>query len=181
MRRKLNWIASGTPCSTGILACVLVAVLLPTLAFAQRSPERSLADRASQLNTDQQIALYQKQAAGRPSNPHFQNLLASAYIQKVRESTDFTYLDRASTLVESVLSSDPGNYEAMRLRSEIELERHGFAHVVEYSEGLTAIAPEDPWNWGTLGDALMELGQYEPASKAYQKMFAIRANQASYN
>ena len=130
---------------------------------------------------DQQIALYQKQAAAQPKNLHFQNLLASAYIQKVRESTDFTYLDRASTLVEKVLSSDGGNYEAMRLRSEIELERHAFAQVVEYSEGLTAIAPEDPWNWGTLGDALMELGQYERASRAYQKMLAIRANQASYN
>src|SRR5207247_1130081 len=65
--------------------------------------------------------------------------------------------------------------------SEIELERHGFKQVVEYSEGLTRIAPEDPWNWGTLGDALMELGRYEAASEAYQKMLAIRANQASYN
>ena len=113
------------------------------------------------MSTDQQIAAYQKQAAGQPSNPHFQNLLASAFIQKVRESTDFSYLDRASKIVEGVLSSDAGNYEAMRLRSEIELERHGFAQVAEYSEELTKIAPEDPWNWGTLGDALMELGQYD--------------------
>src|SRR4029450_12612967 len=125
--------------------------------------------------------LYQKQAAPQPRNLHFQNLLASAYIQKVRESTDFTYLDRASTLVEHVLSSDWGNYEAMRLRSEIGLERPSFAQVVEYSEGLTAIAPDDPWNWGTLGDALMELGRYEQASQAYQRMSTIRANQASYN
>jgi len=160
----------------------LILLLVPALVLAQRrSPQRSLTDQAGQISTDQQIALYEKQAAGQPGNLHFQNLLASAYIQKVRESTDFTYLDRASTLVENVLSTDGGNYEAMRLRSEIELERHAFAHVVEYSEGLTAIAPEDPWNWGTLGDALMELGQYDQASKAYQKMLAIRANQASYN
>src|SRR5258708_26075460 len=120
MRRKLNWI----PCSTGILACVLrctakrylVFVLLTLLAFAQRKPDRSLSDRASQLNTDQQIALYQKQTAAQPSNPHLQNLLASAYIQKLRESTDFTYLDRASKIVDGVLSTVAGNYEAMRLR-----------------------------------------------------------------
>jgi len=160
----------------------LILLLLPGLVLAQRrSPQRSLTDQGTPMSTDQQIAIYQKQAAGQPSNPHFQNLLASAFIQKVRESTDFSYLDRASKIVEGVLSSDAGNYEAMRLRSEIELERHGFAQVVEYSEGLTAIAPEDTWNWGTLGDALMELGQYERASEAYQKMFAIRANQASYN
>ena len=93
MRRKLN---------------CFVFLLLPALAFAQRSPERSLTDRATQLNTDQQIALYQKQTTTHPSNPHLQNLLASAYIQKVRESTDFTYLDRASKIVDSVLSADAG-------------------------------------------------------------------------
>jgi tetratricopeptide (TPR) repeat protein len=69
----------------------------------------------------------------------------------------------------------------MRLRSEIEMERHHFAQVREYSEELTKIAPEDPWNWGTLGDSLMELGEYDLAGKAYQKMVALRPNQASYN
>jgi len=159
-----------------------LALLLPAaLAGQRRSPERSVIDRAMQMTTDQQIALYQKQAAAKPSNLHFQNLLASAFIQKVRESTDFTYLDRASKIVEGVLASDGGNYEAMRLRSEIEMERHGFAQVAEYSEALNQIAPDDPWNWGMLGDARMELGQYEAASKAYEKMLALRPNQASYN
>src|SRR6185369_836391 len=108
-------------------------------------------------------------------------LLASAYIQKVRESTDFSYLERASQIVEAVLSADSSNYEAMRLRSEVALERHEFAQVVEYSEGMTQLAPEDTWNWGTLGDALMERGEYERAWPAYQKMASLRANQASYN
>jgi Putative Zn-dependent protease, contains TPR repeats len=161
---------------------VAVSLLFPLLAFAQRrSPDRSLADRASELNTDQQIALYQKQSAAQPSNAHFQNLLASAYVQKVRESTDFTYLDRASKILDSVLGADAGNYEAMRLRSEIEMERHHFAQVREYSEELTKIAPEDPWNWGTLGDSLMELGECDQAGKAYEKMLALNPNQASYN
>src|ERR1700694_5802457 len=104
MRRKLN---------CGICFSLFVQGFI----LAQRSPDRSLTDRASQLNTDQQIALYQKESAAQPSNPHLQNLLASAYIQKVRESTDFTYLDRASRIVDGVLSADAGHYEAMRLRS----------------------------------------------------------------
>jgi tetratricopeptide (TPR) repeat protein len=172
MRRKLN-------CGICFSLFVQGFILLP--ALAQRSPDRSLTDRATQLNTDQQIALYQKQTAAQPSNPHLQNLLASAYIQKVRESTDFTYLDRASKIVDGVLSADAGNYEAMRLRSEIEMERHHFAQVREYSEELTKIAPDDTWNWGTLGDSLMELGEYDRAGKAYQKMVALHPNQASYN
>ena len=34
---------------------------------------------------------------------------------------------------------------------------------------------------GTLGDALMELGQYDGAADAYQKMVSLRPNQSSYN
>ena len=182
MRRKLIWIASGTQPGMAVPRVGLILLLLPALVFPQRrSPERSLTDRVTELNTDQQIALYQKQTSAQPSNPHFQNLLASAYIQKVRESTDFTYLDRASKIVDGVLSADAGNYEAMRLRSEIEMERHHFAQVREYSEELTKIAPDDPWNWGTLGDSLMELGEYDRAATVYQKMVALRPNQASYN
>jgi tetratricopeptide (TPR) repeat protein len=169
MRRKLN---------CGICFSLFVQGFI---LLAQRSPERSLTDRASQSNTDQQIALYQKQAAAQPSNPHLQNLLASAYIQKMRVSTDFTYLDRASKIIDGVLSADAGNYEAMRLRSEIEMERHHFAQVRDYSEELTKIAPDDTWNWGTLGDSLMELGEYDQAGKAYQKMLSLHPNQASYN
>lgn len=159
----------------------IVPLLAASLLFAQRrAPEGSL-NGSSQLSTDQQIEAYRKQAAQTPANAHFQNLLASAYIQKVRESTDFTYLDRASKIVDGVLSAEAGNYEAMRLRSEIEMERHHFAQVAEYSEELTKIAPDDPWNWGTLGDSRMELGQPELAAKAYAAMLRLNPNQASYN
>ncbi|MEO7649747.1 MAG: tetratricopeptide repeat protein, partial [Bryobacteraceae bacterium] len=158
------------------------ALLLLTLPLvAQRYPERSLDSQRSKLSIDQQIAAYQKMVAASPANARYQNQLASAYIQKVRESTDFSYLDRASKIVESVLSRDSGNYEAMRLRSAIELEKHQFASVAEYSGELVKLAPTDPWNWGTLGDSLMELGQYEKAGKAYDRMLALRADQSSYN
>ena len=41
--------------------------------------------------------------------------------------------------------------------------------------------PDDPWNWGTLGDALMELGEYSAAADAYQKMVRLRPDLSSYN
>ena len=69
----------------------------------------------------------------------------------------------------------------MRLRSQIELERHNFTKVAEYSRDLTATSPDDPWNWGTLGDALMELGQYDKAADAYQRMVSLRPDLSSYN
>lgn len=117
----------------------------------------------------------------KPENLHYQNLLAGSYIQKMRETTDFTYLDRAAQIVGNVISADSQNYEALRLRSEVELERHHFKQVAEYSRQLMNISPNDPWNWGTLGDALVEMGDYEGAAEAYQKMILLRPDLASYN
>jgi tetratricopeptide (TPR) repeat protein len=99
----------------------------------------------------------------------------------MRETTDFSYLDRAAQIVGNVISADSQNYEALRLRSEVELERHHFKQVAEYSRQLMQISANDPWNWGTLGDALVEMGDYEGAAEAYQKMVTLRPDLASYN
>lgn len=131
--------------------------------------------------TDERIASYSKAVAAQPGSAHLQSLLARAYIQKMRETVDFSYLDKASALVEGVLARDPGNYETLRLRSEIDMERHEFARVAEYSQEMSRFAPDDPANWGTLGDALMELGRYPEAGEAYSKMLSLRPDLASYN
>jgi len=155
----------------------LFSFALATISvFAQTS-----ANLFAVLKTDDQIAAYQLLIQSKPEDLHYQNRLAAAYIQKVRETTDFSYLERASKIVDNVVAADRHDYEALRIRSEIELERHNFARVAEDSRELTRIAPDDPWNWGTLGDALIELGQYDAAAEAYQKMVILRPDMASYN
>ncbi len=143
--------------------------------------ERIFTEQAARMKTDDKITMYGAMIQTKPENLHYQCLLAGAYIQKMRESTDFSYLDRASQIVGNVISADSQNYEALRLRSEIELERHHFKQVAEYSRQLMTISPNDPWNWGTLGDALVEMGDYNGAAEAYQKMVTLRPDLASYN
>jgi len=149
--------------------------------IAQEADSDRLLAAAAHMKTDERIAAYQKLAASKPDDLHYQNLLAGAYIQKMRETTDFGYIERAEKLVAHTLTAEAANYEALRLRSEIGLERHHFAEVAGFSREMIRIAPDDAWNWGTLGDALMELGQYDDAADAYQKMMSLRPNQSSYN
>ena len=52
--------------------------------------------------------------------------MAATYLQKMRETMDPDYLNRAAKIVDAVLSADRVNYEALRLRSAIELERQRF-------------------------------------------------------
>jgi tetratricopeptide (TPR) repeat protein len=107
--------------------------------------------------------------------------LVSAYLQKLRETGDFRYLDRASQLVDRMLARDGGNFETLRFQNEIDLQRHDFRAVAERSRDMIRYNASDPGIWGNLGDSLMELGEYGDARDAYIKMFGLRPNLGSYN
>lgn len=109
------------------------------------------------------------------------NQLVSTYLQKMRETADGVWLDKASKLVDQMLRQDPDSYEAKKRRIEVELFRHEFTSVVQHSRELTVVRPDDPDNWGTLGDSFMEMGRYDDAADAYQQMVSRRHSLASYN
>lgn len=131
--------------------------------------------------TDQQIATFEKAVAAQPKSPRASLLLALAYLQKVRETADYAYLDRAVRLVDNLLSEDSANNQALRLRNEIGLQKHEFRDVAASAQDLTRLVPNDAGNWANLGDALMELGDYDGAGQAYARMLAIRPGLESYN
>jgi len=168
---------------------IFLVLALPAIAqtsasadrLAQAYQDRILTEATASMKTDDHISMYEALVKAQPEIAHYRNLLAGAYIQKVRESMDYTYLERASQIVNSVIGEDSKNYEAARLRTEISLERHDFKTAVQYSLALTEWSPMDPWNWGTLGDALTELGDYDKAADAYQKMVSLRPDLSSYN
>src|SRR5438045_3534967 len=96
-------------CWVGLLFAAHLWAQTPTQLFGQ-------------FDTDRQIKLFQGWVAADPSIAN-RSLLAGAYIQKTRETTDFGYLDRASKILQSVLAEkqDP---EAMRMRNVVELTLH---------------------------------------------------------
>jgi tetratricopeptide (TPR) repeat protein len=165
--------------------CIAVGIIQAQTAGNDRLlaafKDRALSDQAQRMKTDERIKLYEAMVQGQPGRPHYRNLLAAAYIQKVRETTDFSYLDRANSLIDTVLNDDSNEYEALRLKLEIELERHNFKNVANLAGRMTKNAPNDPWNWGALGDAQLELGNYDAAADAYQRMVMLRPDLASYN
>jgi tetratricopeptide (TPR) repeat protein len=125
---------------------------------------------------------YVKAAAGSEAAAGDQQIVrATGYIQKLRETGDGSYLDRASRILDGVLARDGANYEALRLRNEIALHLHEFGRVEEESRKLSARSPQDPRNWGSLGDALMEMGEYDKAAAAYQRMVELRPGLSSLN
>jgi tetratricopeptide (TPR) repeat protein len=164
-------------------APAIALAIAASVAWSQNSPlvNRALSQQLAHVTTDERIRAYERLLAGSPDDSRIQTGLISAYLQKLREAGDFGYLDRASKLVDKVLEKDGGNFVALRLQNEIDLERHDFRGVAERAQDMAKYAPSDPGNWGNLGDALMELGEYERAGRAYLRMFALRPSLASYN
>ncbi|MEP6963013.1 MAG: tetratricopeptide repeat protein, partial [Acidobacteriota bacterium] len=154
---------------------VLGFALAPLWALAQIP-----AIHQETVPTDARVQLFQEWVTADPASVGNRTLLAGAFLQKTRETNDFGYLDRASKLVDQVLQQKP-DYEARRLRSMIELTRHQFRTAADHARELTASVPSDPQNWGVLGDALLEMGQYPEAHTAFQKMVALRPSLFSYN
>ena len=86
--------------------------------------------------------MYAALSGTKPEDAHYQNQMAATYLQKMRETMDPDYLNRAAKIVDAVLSNDRVNYEALRLRSAIELERHDFPRAAANSRELTASLPK---------------------------------------
>jgi tetratricopeptide (TPR) repeat protein len=163
-----------------IAALTLVAVL-SVWGQSDSRRTRSVSEDLLHATTDQRIATYQKLLATSPSDVKLEIGLISAYLQKLRETSDFGYLDRASKLVDRMLEADGGNFTAMRFQNEIDMQRHNFKGVADRAQDMAKYEPSDAGNWGNLADALMELGEYQRAGEAYLKMYSLRPGLASYN
>lgn len=137
--------------------------------------------RVDRAATARRIAIHEAAMKQEPGNPLHTVRLADAYIQMMRETTDYGYLDRAEKLTARVLAKDPAYYDAIFVQTQIDLFRHKFTAVATNARKLAERQPKDAANWAMLGDALMEMGQLDPAADAYQKMVDIRPDLMSYN
>jgi tetratricopeptide (TPR) repeat protein len=158
------------------------AVILSALAWSQvTSVGKREPLQATHLSTDERIQSYEKLLQAHPGDEQTRVSLAATYLQKLRESADYRYLDLAQNLVDKMLEQDGGSNTALRLQNEIDLQRHDFRAVAERADSMKKFDASDPGTWANLGDALVELGQYQRAGEAYLKMFSLRPNLASYN
>jgi len=163
------------------LASFFLIGLLAAPVFAQPAADRLRDVKTARLSANERIATYEKLLQESSADPKIQAELAGAFIQKLRETTDFAYLNRASALVDKMLAVDPKSYDAIRLSIEIETHRHNFPKAAELARELSKENPSDTGSLGLLGDSLMEEAQYDAAGDVYRRMLELGPNLASYN
>jgi tetratricopeptide (TPR) repeat protein len=115
-----------------------------------------------------------------PDSPKGYNSLASIYIKNARLSGDFSLNTRAEAAVDKALELDAADIQARKLKASLHLTFHRFAEALEMGKKLQQEFPKDAFVYGVLTDANVELGDYEAAVRAAQKMVDLKPNSSSY-
>jgi tetratricopeptide (TPR) repeat protein len=131
-------------------------------------------------STDQRIAALQQTVRAQPRAVEGYTFLAAAYAQKVRETGDASFYNRAAGALRQALELDPSDAGALTQRGALELSRHDFRGGLRDALLARRIAPQVDKPFGVLVDALVELGRYREAGQALQEMVDRRPDLAAY-
>lgn len=134
--------------------------------------------QAAKKNADRLIAKIKAD----PNDTRSPLALANAYISEARISGNSAYYDKAAMrTVDKLLEKDEDNYEALMLKSLLQLSQHHFAEALVTAEHSLSIDSNSAFIYGLLVDAHVELGNYEAAVDAADKMVTRRPDLRSYS
>jgi len=100
------------------------------------------------------------------------NRLAAHYFERLRETGNTEYLSLAFRAARSSLASVPAeqNPGGLAALTQAEFASHEFAAARDHALQLTKLEPGKGYPYQMMGDALLELGDYDKASIAFQLM-----------
>jgi tetratricopeptide (TPR) repeat protein len=152
-----------------IIAVAVSLVLASTGAWAQAAA------------TDQAILRAQRLLQRQALHATGYYRLGDAYLQKARETGDVLYIDLAEQTLRKCLELAPQHSGAARHLAYAMYMRHGFDDAVQQAQKAVALDPTDAHAFGILGDAYLEMGKYEPAAQAYQRMIQLQEDLYTYS
>ncbi|MQA29852.1 MAG: tetratricopeptide repeat protein [Luteitalea sp.] len=128
----------------------------------------------------QRIAEMELRLRDRPDDPGAAILLADALLRQARATNDGRAAHAAGEALGAVLKENPGQYDALRLLAAVHLSRHQFTDARDLARRARDQRPDDAWNYGVIGDALLELGEYDDAFDAFKTMVSLRPGADAY-
>src|SRR5436190_15168776 len=178
---------------------ILVAVLAGTAigalyggVFRDRTPAASAGLAGAQASEDFKagfslnattaslIADLQSRLPVSPSDEHSYTLLGLTYQQRARETGDPGWYTRSEGVLRRALALDSKDYLAVGGLGSLALSRHRFGDALALGEQARALNPYSARTYGVIGDALVELGRYPEAFRAFDTMSRLRPSLSSY-
>jgi tetratricopeptide (TPR) repeat protein len=172
--------------ATTLMAFALCVVAISSLLAFTRTDlvelpaalERALDPRS---DGEKAVAVAETRLANKPDGAKEMAALASALLARVRETYDPTLYARAAQLLDRATALAPMDADVAIAAGNLALSRHDFASALRWGELAQASAPARPAVYGVLTDALVELGRYDEAVTAAQRMVDLRPDLPSYS
>lgn len=141
---------------------------------APGGPSTARADLASAIATLDAIV------TASPADPTAAVRLAAALTRQAGISHNPGLIVRAEQLLRAALAAVPDHYEATRQLGTVLASRHRFDDALEYARRAQRLEPSDPWNYGVIADAQIELGNYDAGFAAIDEMMRRRPAAPAY-
>ncbi len=142
---------------------------------------RALPPPAGDSASDNAIAKWAGAAGKNPGDFNAWLRLGDALAQKFRDTLDQSYYPHADRVYRQALTINPRAVEALTGLAWVYGSRHEFEQSADWARQALEIDKENPAAFGLLGDAALELGDYDAAHGHYQKMLDLRPDLSSYS
>lgn len=106
--------------------------------------------------------------------------LADGLLRLSRVSNDARPAGRVVDLLTTALTGAPGSSEILRRLGTAYLSLHRFREALDAGQRARDVRPDDSWSHGVIGDAFLELGEYDEAFAAFEAMMTRRPSAAAY-
>jgi tetratricopeptide (TPR) repeat protein len=164
-----------------VLAVGLLVVAMGLGPFASAAGAQSPVPAVPRSAADDAIARWTQRTGAAPTEVDAWVSLGDAFMQKARETADPGYYRRAEAAYHKALAGQPRHVGALTGLAWVHGGLHEFEQSMEWARKALAVDPGSQSAHGLLGDAALELGDYDAALEHYQKMLDIRPDLASYS
>jgi tetratricopeptide (TPR) repeat protein len=126
------------------------------------------------------VAGLQQRLSERPNDTAAASRLADVLLRQSRVLNNPGLAVRAEEVLRAALQEAPEDYESTRMLGTVLLSQHRFRDAIEIATRARAFNENDAWNYGVLGDAWLELGDYQQAFDTFDEMMKRRPSAAAY-
>ena len=126
------------------------------------------------------VAGLEEQVRVSPSDSGLLTQLGFAYQLRWRETADASYLPRSEAALRRALRADRAEPNAVLGLGSLALIRHEFREALTYGRRAERLLAGSSRPYGVIGDALIELGRYDDAFGAFERMVSLRPGLAAY-
>ncbi|WP_084779630.1 tetratricopeptide repeat protein [Planobispora rosea] len=106
--------------------------------------------------------------------------LGAAYVQQARITADPSSYPKAEQALARSIALNPGNFAALTGQAALAAGRHDFTEAVRLARLSAEANPHGPGAQAVLADAYTQLGRYDEAERAIDRMMGLRPGVASF-